>query len=159
MGDIRYGLVEGFGKGREIRLTKSVYFHRKGGHFVRLAAGYATLCASGATEVMGWAESPKHATGYDAWKGSDTKGADKLFIVYADPDNVFELPVGEAKASLAASYIGRGAGIITSGSTYTLVQKAQLGANAASQLSIVDVNLTQPRTVMVKVKAGNRQAI
>ena len=153
-------LVEGAGKGREVRATKDLYLHRQGGHFVYLKAGYATLCASGSAQVAGWAEAPKQAAGYEAWKGSSTKGAERLFIIYGVDDNVFELPVDEAKASLNATYIGRGAGIQNSGSTYTLKQKARLNDGTASQLTIVDINTDKPnRTVMVKVKAGKRQAI
>jgi len=160
MSELRYGLVEGGGHGREVKLAPNQYFHRKGGHFVRIRpGGYATLCASGnCVAVMGWCETPKQADGYDAWKGSATAGADKLFCVYADPDNVFEIPVNEKNSSVNATCIGKGAGLALSGSTYTIVQKALVGgAVTASPLMVVDFNKDN-RSVLVRVKQTKRQA-
>lgn len=158
---VRYGLVEGSGKGREVSLAPNQYFHRMGGHFVNLRPGaLATLCASGAATGMpfGWIIAPKQADGYEAWKGSATARADKLFCVYADPDNVFEIGADEAGASLNATWIGRGVGLKLSGSTYTIVQKAKRAAKvAASALIVVDID-KDAKTCFVKVKQTQRQS-
>jgi hypothetical protein len=157
MVDIRFGLVEGEGKGREVALSPNMYLHRMGGHFVHMHLGVATLCASGETEVSGWLEAPKQADGYEAWKSSSTRAADKAFMVYSTSENVFEMPANEAEASLGASWLFRGAGIVTSGSTYTLKQKAKFGA-AASQLTVVDYDKDN-KTVFVRVKNSKVQAV
>ena len=155
---IRYGLVEGEGKGREIPLTPDQYFHRQGGHFVQLIAGNATLCASGVTKVFGWAETPKQADGYEAWKGSATAEADKLFIMYADPDNVFAIPatLSTTYKSVAASLVGKGCGLVLGGTTYTIRQYAKIGTTA-TPLFIVDVD-SDHDILYVKVKQTKRQA-
>jgi len=155
--EIRYGNVAGPGSGREYRVAADQYVSRKGGKFVQLVAGDVTLCASGATQIAGWAETPKDADGYNAWKSSATARADKVFVISAEC-NTFELPCNEANATLTASYIGCGCGIVNSGTTYTLVQKAKLGAVTASPLTIVDVD-TVNNTVRVKVKAKAIQSI
>ena len=153
---IRYGLVEGSGKGREVPLHPSQYFHRQAGHFVQLQAGNATLCASGVARVFGWVESPKQAEGYESWKGSATSEADKVFVIYADPDNVFGIPA--TRTSVAASLIGKGAGLILGGSTYTLKQFAKVGgAVTASPVFVVDVD-ADSKILYVKVKQTKRQA-
>lgn len=163
MSVVRSGLAEGKGKGREVRLAPNQYFHRKGGHFVHLRnsskGAVATLCASGINLIFGWAETPKQADGYDAWKGSSTVAADKLFCIYADPSNVFELPANEAAASMTASWIGKGAALMLTGATYTTVQKARTGGGSmtASPVFVVDINKTD-HTVLVKVKQTKRQA-
>ena len=155
---VRYGLVEGSGKGREVWLAPNQYFHRQGGHFVELRpGGMATLCASGVAPVFGWVESPKQADGYEAWKGSATARADKLFCIYADPDNVFEISADEAGASLNATWLGRGVGLKLSGSTYTIVQKAKRATKVASSLIVVDYD-KDAKTVFVKVKQTKRQS-
>ena len=156
---VRYGLVEGAGKGREVWLAPNQYFHRQGGHFVELRpGGMATLCASGNGKIFGWVEAPKQADGYDAWKGSATARADKLFCIYADPDNVFEIGANEGGASVNATWIGRGVGLVLSGSTYTTVQKAKRATSvAASSLMVVDFD-KDSKTVFVKVKQTKRQA-
>jgi len=64
MAEIRFGLVEGPGKGREVRVAASQTFYRRGGKFVKLVNGYATLCASDAATIHGWLETPKDASGY-----------------------------------------------------------------------------------------------
>ena len=157
MAEVRYGHVEGPGKGREIPTAADQYFHRRGGKFVKLVAGNVTLCATGDAVVYGWANTPKHAEGYDAWKSSATAEADSVYVIYG-VDDVFELPVDEANASLAASYIGQGAALVNSGSTYTTVQKAKIGGSVtASPVYIVDVD-TDNKTVKVKIKAGQKQA-
>lgn len=160
MAEIIFGHREGPGKGREYPVGKNVYFHRRGGHFVWIADGYASLCATAHPNVMGWAEVPKDTDGKSSWKSSSTKGTDKVFVITGLED-VFELPVNEGKATLAASYIGHGAALIvntTTNATYAAVQQAKIGGGAtASQLSIVDVDVTN-KTVFVKIKPGEKQA-
>ena len=156
---VRFGLVEGSGKGREVALAPNQYLHRAGGHFVRLRPnGMATLCASttGDVNVYGWVESPKQADGYEAWKGSSTAKADSAFCYYADPDNVFEIPADEAGASVNATWLGRGVGLKLSGSTYTIKQKAKRATKVASTLIVVGFDKAA-KTVLVKVKQTKRQ--
>jgi hypothetical protein len=159
MAEIRYGHREGPGKGREYGVAASQYISRRGGKFVKLGApGHVTACASADTLVAGWAETPKDADGYNAWKSSGTAGADKVFVIYGLED-VFEMPCDESKASLCATYIGMGAKIVTSGSTYTTIQYAKIGTGtAASPLTIVDIDTTN-KTVFVKIKPASKQAI
>jgi hypothetical protein len=162
MAELRYGLAEGEGKGREVRLRPNIYLSRKGGHFVSLInstyGAVASLCASGVGRVFGWLEAPKHADGYDAWKGSATANTDKLFCIYADPDNVFAIPANEKGASVNASCIGKGAALLLAGTTYTIVQKAKVGgAITASPVFVVDFDKDN-RILYVKVKQTKRQA-
>jgi hypothetical protein len=158
MADIRRGHVEGPGKGREIPVMASQYFHIRGGHFVKLREGNATLCASGDAIVAGWAVTPKQDTGKSAWK-SGGKEVDKVFVIYGLED-VFSIPVNEKSASLAASWIGQGAGLLNTGATYAITQKALIGgAVTASPLSIVGVDTSvNPKVAYVKIKPAKRQA-
>lgn len=159
MAEIRYGLREGPGKGREYPVAASQYFGRRGGHFVNLdSAGNADSCATGATYVAGWAETPKDASGKNAWKSSSTAGADKVFII-TGLENTFEIPADENKASVNATQIGAGAKIVEAGATYSTIQKAKSGCgDAASPLSIVDID-TVNRTYFVKIKPNALQAV
>jgi hypothetical protein len=159
MAEIRYGLREGPGKGREYPVAASQYMHRRGGHFVFLnGAGHASTCATGTAKVMGWAETPKDASGKNSWKSSSTAGADKVFII-TGLENAFEIPADEAKASVNATRIGKGAKIIESGATYAKIQKAKSGCgDAASPLSIVDFDSTN-KTYFVKIKPNALQAV
>lgn len=155
MAEIRYGWREGSGRGKEYTCAADQYFARRGGKFVYLNAGYVTLCASGATQVMGWAETPKDAAGKNSWKSSS---GDKVFVMY-DTDAVFELPADEAGASLCATWLGAvNVGIVTSGATYAMVQKAKYGTVTGSPLTVVDYDSTN-KTVFVKVKPAHKQAI
>ena len=153
------GLAEGPGKGRELPLKANQYFHRQGGAFVQIIAGEASLVASGVGRVFGWAVAPKQADSKNAWKGSGTNAADKLFVIYADPENVFAIPGREVNASIAASWIGKGAGLCIVGATYALTQKAQVcGAVTASPLFVVDVDADK-NILYVKVKQTKRQGV
>jgi len=156
--ELRYGLKEGPGKGKEVKLSPNQYFHRRGGHFVMLRpGGFASLCASGIPEVYGWVEPPKQADGYESWKGSSTAGADTAFCYYADPDNVFEIGVDEVGASVNATMLGRGVGLKLSGTTYTIVQKVKRATSVtASPVFVVGFDKAA-KTVMVKVKQTKRQ--
>ena len=159
MAELRYGQVEGSGDGREYPVAASQYFHRRGGKFVYLSAGHVNLCASGATGIFGWCDSPKHATGYDAYLSSSTAGKDKLFVVYGK-DFVAEMPYhGTASALL----IGEKVGIVNATSAtapngsvgYTTMQMADIGTTA-TPLEVVDVDATN-NTVMVKIKSTGKQ--
>lgn len=153
MAEIRFGLVEGPGKGREVRLAASQTFYRRGGKFVKLVSGYATLCASTEATIHGWLETPKDASGYEYWTSSSTAGNDNVFMIYADDNNAFEIP--NKAASCTASDIGAGAKIIIDSS----VQKGQrVDTAASSALSIVDVD-TVNNTLIVKVLPANRVII
>jgi hypothetical protein len=151
---IRYGLVEGSGKGREVKIDGNLYLHRQAGHFVTMLGGMASLCASGVGQVFGWAEAPKQADGYESWKGSATDRADALFVVYADPDNVFSIPA--TRTTVNATLVGKGAGFVVGGSTYTKKQFAKTGTTA-TPLMVVDVDATN-KILFVKVKQTKRQA-
>ncbi len=160
MAEIRYDHREGPGKGREYPAAANQYFARRGGKLVYLsAAGKVTLCASNANEVMGWAVTPKDATGKSAYK---TGSSDKLFVIYGI-DDVYEMPANEAAASVNASCIGMSARPYTTGATYAMVQYAQLDpvsatSTAASPLSVVDYDATN-KTVFVKIKPARKQAV
>lgn len=164
MAEIRYGHREGPGKGKEIDVAADQYFHNRGGHFVYVnSSGDCTLCATvtgapsgdtAASSVFGWLVSPKQADGYNSWKSSATAGADKCFVIFADPNNIFELPA-DSTTTASLSNIGGGAALIGTGdAAYTRIQQAKYYGTAAScSLMIVDVNpdSTNP-TVYVKIK-------
>lgn len=161
MAEVRYGHVEGPGKGREYELAASQYFHRLGGKFVYGSAnGRVTMCASTNTKVRGWAVAGKHTSGYDSWMSSSTAGNDKVFVIYG-VDDVFEMPYhGTATVLL----IHKGLGILNATGTstgettigYTTKQYAFYGAATASPLECVDVD-TDNSTVKVKIKASAKQ--
>lgn len=161
MAEIRYGLVEGGGKGKEVPLAATQYFHRRGGKFVTLnTAGNAEAVTTG-TVVAGWLEVPKHTSGQDTWVSSGTAKADHAFMIYADPDNVFELPASSTRTLSASALLGS-ARLVTTGATTSIRQQAQWITTAASistdaVLTIVDMDLTN-NTVKVKVKPKNKQA-
>lgn len=159
MSEIKFQRIEGEGSGREYPVAANQYLHRLGGKFVYLSAGNVTLCASDATEVAGWANAPKCATGYNAWKSSSTAEEDEIFVTYGLED-VYEMPYDNTtNASLAASLIGAGCDVIESGATYTYKQKARYHATAASNLlDIVDVD-TDNTTVRVKIRPTKKQNI
>ena len=156
MGEIRYGVREGSPHGKEIPAAADQYFHNRGGHFCYLVAGNVTLCATGATVIGGWVNAPKQADGYSAWKSSSTAEKDKVFVM-TGVDTVFEMPYDGGNASIAASLVGHGVGIVNAGSTYTTIQKAKYGSTA-SPLTIVDCD-TINKTVFVKINPNNKQAI
>jgi len=168
MAEIRYDQREGTGKGREYPIAASQYFSRRGGKFVYLNInGHANMCASYSTvsgyatcattnAIFGWLNTPKDADGYNAWKSSSTAGADKGFVIY-DLDGVFEMPYYTTSASITATQVGLGAGIVIGGSTYTTVQYACYKATAASCcLQIVDFDKDN-QTAFVKVKPEVKQ--
>uniref|UniRef100_A0A6H1ZKG1 Uncharacterized protein n=1 Tax=viral metagenome TaxID=1070528 RepID=A0A6H1ZKG1_9ZZZZ len=160
MAEIRYGHCDGPGHGREYAFKANIYIGRRSGKFVRLVNGHATLCASGALNVLGWAETPKDTTGKNSYKTSSTKAKDKMFVI-TGLDNVFEMPCDETIASLKsinATFLGQGAAIVVTGATHAVIQKAKIksGNNSASQLYIVDYDLVN-HTVRVKIKPAKKQ--
>ncbi len=148
MAEIRYGLREGSGKGREYKVGASQIWSRRGGKFCYLnAAGEVTVgnCNS-ASAIMGWIETPKDDAGQAYWTSSSTAGASKVFVIYDMANAVFELP--SVETSLTATNIGRGAALVVSSN----VQKADLGNTASIEmLTVVDFDDTND-TVFVKVK-------
>jgi len=153
MAEIRYGHVEGPGKGKEYPMAASQAFHRRGGKFVYAVAGDMTRCATAVAVVSGWAVTPKDASATNFWTSSSTAGSDLVFVIQGLED-VFELPVDEGNASLAASYFNRGAGLVINSAG---VQVAKLGGVAASPVSIVDID-TDNKTVRVKIKPSAQLA-
>jgi hypothetical protein len=157
MAEVRYVAVEGEGHGRELPVAASQYVASRGGKWAKLVAGRLTLCASGDGLVAGWMNIPANDDGYDAWKSSTTAGADKIFLNYG-LDLVCEMPADETLASLNASWIGMGVGIIaTPFNGYTNIQKAKIGATA-SPLVIVGVD-TVRNTVLTRIKPTHYQAL
>jgi len=169
MSEIAYGWREGPGKGREIGIAASQYFHRRGGHFVYIdSSGDVNLCGSvnvtvgyslntAASSVYGWLETPKDTDGYNSWKSSGTAGNDKAFVIYGLED-VFEIPAADTTTA-SLSYIGRHAAINLSGAdgTYNRTQTAKYYGTAASTcLEIVDADEAN-QTVFVKIKPAYKQ--
>ena len=80
MAELSFGWREGPGKGREMGVAASQYFHRRGGHFVYVdSSGDVNVCGSqptggygntAASSVYGWLETPKDTSGYNSWKSS-----------------------------------------------------------------------------------------
>jgi len=130
---LRYGWVEGDGKGREIKVAADQYVHRQGGKFVRIDSTGAVVLATTISSVLhGWAEVPKHADGKDAWKSSSTAGNDKVFVIYGGGNNKFEIPNSATESAACATLIGKGGAIQTYGATYAMIQKFAYKATAAS---------------------------
>lgn len=151
MAEIRYDHREGPGKGIEVPCAYSS-FHRRGGKFVTMSSGNATMAASGDT-LAGWA-----VAGRDDNSGLNdyiVVNSGKIFII-TGMDDVFEMPVEESKASLAVTHIGAHAQVVLTNSAATVVQKAKLGA-VASPLSITRVDLTN-KTVHVRINPTRHQA-
>jgi len=160
---IRAGHITGGGKGREYPVAASQYFARRGGKFCYLTAGDITACATGTNAIMGWAQTPKDATSKNAWKSSGTASNDKIFVITGLEDE-FVLPVNEGNASIAASHIGKGAGLVNAGSnaTYAVMQEAKIGKGSscglqASPVVITDVDVIN-KMVKVKIKVTSRQS-
>ena len=164
--EIKFGHVEGPGHGREYKVAASQYFARRGGKFVYLVNGAVTLCATNSSKVMGWAETPKDTSGQNSWASSSTAKKDKVFVI-TGIDDVFELPYNEAAASLDASLIGKGCGVVnaTIGNNTGINRTAAAGTAqmakasiTATPLTVVDVD-TDNKTVRVKIKNNAKQAL
>uniref|UniRef100_A0A6M3KE32 Uncharacterized protein n=1 Tax=viral metagenome TaxID=1070528 RepID=A0A6M3KE32_9ZZZZ len=151
--EVRYGHVEGPGKGREVPVKAACYFNRQGGKFVRMTEGSASMCATVGNLPAGWLETSKDDAGKAGWNPSS---GDVAFMIYANDQDVFEMPAEEGVASLAASQIGLMFRFAMTGATYNLVQKARVANTTASPLEVVDVD-TVNRTVKVRVHPRYRQ--
>uniref|UniRef100_A0A6M3JR39 Uncharacterized protein n=1 Tax=viral metagenome TaxID=1070528 RepID=A0A6M3JR39_9ZZZZ len=154
MAELRYGHVEGPGKGREVSVKAGIYVNRLGGKFVFMREGAASLCATIGKNPAGWLDSPKHDAGKAGWLAVS---GDVAFMIYANDEDVFEMPAEEGVASLAASQIGLMFRFAMTGATYALMQKARVTNTTASPLQVVDVDL-DTRTVKVRVHPKYRQA-
>ena len=91
------------------------------------------LCASDSTEIYGFAIAPKHAAGYDSWKGSATAKADSVFVIIGLEDH-YLVPMEAASASANATILAGGMIPHVTGSTYTTKQIARYNSTAASNL-------------------------
>ena len=148
MAEIRYGIREGDGKGREYPVAASQVFYRRGGKFVYMdSTGAVTLAdCTAATTVMGWAVTPKDDSGQAYWTSSSTAKTDRVFVIYDLANGVFEMPCSDT--SLTATNVGQGAAIVTSSG----MQYADIGNSASVEmLTVVDFDDTND-TVFVKVK-------
>lgn len=143
---VRMGHVEGPGKGREYPMAADQYIARRGGKFVYLSGGEVTLCASN-IDPIGWVVSSKDDSGKSAWK---SVSGDYNFVIDGLND-VFEMPVADAVASLAASQIGLVFKVDQVGATYAMVQKAIVSNSTDTVgVKVVDVD-TDEKIVQVKM--------
>ena len=163
MAEIKYRHVEGPGKGREYKVAADQYFGRRGGKFVYLAdsTGHVTAANANASQLFGWAVTPKDTSGKNAWKSSSTAGADKVYVITGKDDR-FEIPykAGSSISScLATSLMGEACEIYVGGATYSTIQYADKVENPnASQavLVVYDVDETN-ETVVVGIREQRRQ--
>jgi hypothetical protein len=158
MTELRYGQVEGSGHGREYPVAATQYFHRKGGKFVTISSGNISLCASGTTTTIGWADSPKHAAGTDTYTSSATAGKDAMFVVNGI-DAVFEIPY---YTTVTSSLIGSNIGLINAtnlGENATpIAASMQMGKDGSPNevIQVIDVDVAN-QTVMVKINPNLKQ--
>jgi len=167
--DLKYGHVYGPGKGIEVPVKADQYFHRLGGHFVFLDANGSAvdMCASveslGGSQVYGWLETPKDASGKNSWKSntsSDDIFPDKCFVI-TGIENRFRMPVNATSFStLAQSHVGKGciaASVDEANATYLHKQKAYyVGSSASACLTIHEVD-TDNKTVVVSIRPQELQ--
>lgn len=155
--EIKYGCANDETQGFQYPVAADQYFHRQGGHFVYAdAAGNLTICNSTTTTILGWAETPKDAAGYSAWKSSATAKADSLFVI-TDPAALYAMPVTETGASLTASLVGDCADLVMSGSTYTLKQVLLLGTHARDNIRIEAIDKVN-KIAYVRINYAKYQA-
>lgn len=165
--EIKYGFVDGLGKGREYPVKGDEYFHRRGGKFVYLDTnGSIEVCATpGLLSVFGWAETPKDTSGKNCWKAkasTDDGFPSKVFVIRGI-ENRYIMPVNATSFStLAKSHIGKGCVPATTdeaNATYLSMQKAYYKASVASTcLNIEDVD-TDNSTVTVSIRPQKMQFI
>jgi hypothetical protein len=149
--EIKYGLREGARHGREYPVAANQYFHNRGGHFVYMdTAGNVTLCASDTSKVLGWADTPKQASGYSSWKSS---AGDSVFVI-TNNDAVYEIPYDNSggNASVNATLVDKSIGLVSLGTTYDLIQTGRSGISA-SPLRVVDYDKDNV-TVLVKLRTN-----
>ena len=152
MAELKYGLVIGSHSGRWYGMSqKATYIQRRGGKFLTLLNGKASLMASmtgtdrSDQRVLGWAKSQKDAAGQDYWV-SDTTGNEEVFV-YTHLDNIYEIPFIGA---LTASHLGKGLTLVCTPLTSGL-QKAKIGKNA-SPIYLVSCETNDASTCYVKIK-------
>lgn len=170
--EIKYGIREGKGHGKEVPVAASQYFHRLGGGFVYLSSGAVTHAASGTGNIAGYVDCPKHVAGTDSWVSSSTAKKDKLFVMTGLKD-VFEIPYWGHTASPNATLVGRNIGVFTckanmgatesnlvtvSNQTATTRQLGRKVVKLASPLTVVDFDRVH-KTVFVKIDPVHKQAI
>ena len=155
MGEIRYGHREGPGKGKEYPVAASQTFYRRGGKFCYLdSTGAVTVGnCNAATTIMGWAETPKDASGYTYWTSSSTAKADKVFVIRPTPSDVFEIPCKDT--SLSASSVGLGAALILASG----IQQADIANTASTEMLQVVGFDNDNDTVLVTVKPAYVQSV
>jgi len=157
MAEIKYGWVRGGRTGAEYPCAADQYFHRLGGHFVYADSyGRMTVVATPVSTILGWAETPKDASGYSSWKSSSTAGESKVYVI-TDPTAVYAMPVSEGTASLATTMIGDCADLVISGSTYTAKQLLNLGVDNRDYLRIEEVD-TANKIAYVRINYAKFQA-
>jgi len=150
---LKHGWAYGDKTGKEYPCAANQYFYRRGGHFVYAdGAGNMTLVASSTSKIFGWAETPKDAAGYNSWKSSATAKGDSVFVV-TNGDAVYAIPALETTASLNASCVGDAVDIITSGSTYTMIQYANIGVNQASPQAVIEAVDVKNKLAYVRINA------
>ena len=147
------GYAMGPGKGEEVPFAADQYLNRQTGRFVKMVNGRATLYTNATTTqaaggIFGWAHGPKDDSGYDGHKTS----ADEKGFVYVGLENKFWMPLDEASASANATIIGAGATIKTSGSGYSLTQKAYKVDTEASQMLLIHDFDADEDAVLVSIK-------
>jgi len=134
--EIKYGIREGKGHGKEVPVAASQYFHRLGGGFVHLVSGAVTLSASGTANIAGYVGAPKHVEGTDSWVSNSTAKKDKVFVMTGLKD-VFEIPYWGHSASPNATLVGRNIGMF--------VCKANMGATEANTQTCLLYTSPSPR--------------
>lgn len=140
MSEIKYGWAYGGHKGIEIPVAADQYFHRQACHFVvaSAATGYATLADATDPTLLGWAEVPKDAAGYSAWKSNAVDAVDKVFVI-TDPTAVYAVPI-RTVASVVQALVGDLIDISQTGATYTLKQYANAGASSKDVLIVEKID-------------------
>lgn len=155
--EIKFGCTSDDVQGFTLPVAAEQYFHRMGGHFVYTdATGAVTLAATPIGTLLGWAEVPKDAAGYNAWKSSATAKADSVFVI-TDPSAVYAIPVTESTASLTASLVGDCADLVLAGSTYTIKQTLNLGVSTRDYLRIEAIDKVN-KIAYVRINYAKYQA-
>jgi len=157
-GQIKYGWAEGPGKGREIKIRASNYFHRRGGHFVVADANGAAsvITAEDKGKILGWVETPKDSnTASETWMAA-AAGTDKAFVIM-DTDSKFWIKY--VSGAVNATLIGKGADLTTNGSGGNMIQTITnagcLNATALVRIYDFDNGSGTASMVLVGLNPGN----
>jgi hypothetical protein len=143
---LKYGHIRGGTVSVPVPLAASQAFKAKSGRFVYLPAttGHATICASGADEVFGFAEEYQRTS-------SSTAAAEKANIII-DPTAVFRIPV--STGTYVVSMRGKSCDIITNATTG--IQGANLVAADDDVLIVVDGDDVDNKWVDVMISQNER---